>query len=123
MKQTLSKFAARATAFLIAGVPAIVFAQYQAPLPEPPVRTPGQALGIICTIAGWLFAFLIVLAILFIIWAAFSYLTSGGNQEKVAAANKALIFAAVAIAVGLLARGVPLVVSGILGSNYAGTGC
>lgn len=103
--------------------PLIAAAQSQASLPPPPITTPGQAINIICTVAGWLFAILIVLAVIFVIIAAFRYLFTGASSEGVEKANKALIFAAVAIAIALLARAVPLIISGILGSSYQSTGC
>ena len=71
----------------------------------------------VCGIFGYLFVILIVLAVIFVLFAAFKYLTAGGEQEKVSEANKQLIYAAVAVAVALLAKGLPLIVGGIMGST------
>jgi len=61
-------------------------------------------------IANWLFAILMVLAVIFIILAAYQYLISGGG-DGVSKAHKMLIYAAIAIAVGLLSRGIVYVVA------------
>lgn len=55
-------------------------------------------------LATYMLTVLIVLAAAFIIWAAFNYLTAGGNPEKVEAATKMIVYAAVAIGIGLLAK-------------------
>ena len=66
------------------------------------------------------FIFLMVLAVIFIIWAAFNYLRAGGEPEKVKEAGNQLIYAAVAVAVALFARGFPLLVGGFLSGGGAG---
>ena len=57
-----------------------------------------------------LFWLLIVLAAIFIIRPLFSYLTAGGEPEKIQAANKRVIYAAVAVVVGVLAKAIPSIV-------------
>ncbi len=66
---------------------------------------PDYFVGLINLVANWMFTILLVVAVVFIVWAAYSYLTSSGDSEKVSAAHKALLYAAVAVAVGVLARG------------------
>jgi heme/copper-type cytochrome/quinol oxidase subunit 2 len=96
-----------------------VMAMAQAALPNSPITNPQSAITVLCTIAGWMFIFLIVLAIIFVIFAAFKYLTAGGDPEAVKTASNMLIYAAVAVAVALVAKGVPLFVAGILGGTVA----
>jgi hypothetical protein len=66
-----------------------------------------------------LFWLLIVLAAVFIIWAAFTYLTAGGDPEKVKKANHRVIYAVVAVVVGVLAKAIPAVVCNFVST----TGC
>jgi hypothetical protein len=75
----------------------------------------GDIEDLLGTITDWLFTFLLILAVIFIILAAFSYLTSGGSEEKVKSAHQKVIFAIVAIAVAMLAKGVQFVVAELLG--------
>jgi hypothetical protein len=53
----------------------------------------------------------------FILIAAFSFLTSAGNPEKVASARQMIVYAVVAIAIGALAYGIPLIVKQLLTST------
>jgi hypothetical protein len=106
-------------------LPALAFAQtLPAPLPPNQAAVPqGQitslqgVLQTLCTVFAWAFYFLIVIAVIFVIVAAFKYLTAAGDPEKVKSAGQTLLYAAVAIGVALLARAVPLVVGSFLGAS------
>lgn len=74
-------------------------------------------LNLLCVIFAWAFYFLIVLAVIFIIIAAFRYLTAAGDPEKVKGAGQMLLYTAVAVGVALLARAIPLVVGSFLGAG------
>jgi uncharacterized membrane protein len=76
-----------------------------------------SVLQMLCTVFAWAFYFLIVLAVIFIIIAAFKYLTAAGDPEKVKSAGTMLIYTVVAIVVALLARAIPLVIGSFLGAN------
>ena len=76
--------------------------------------------ALIQKITNWLFTVLLVLAVLFIIMAAFKYLFSGGSEEAVATAHKMIIYAVVAIAVAFLARGIVFVVQELVATGYSG---
>jgi len=54
-------------------------------------------------------------AVIFIILAAFGYLTSGGDPEKVGSAKNKIVYAIVAIIVAALAFAVPRLIFNILG--------
>ncbi len=95
-------------------VPMAVLAQGQGPATPPPVTNLCDVISIIETITNWLLIFLIIIAVIFVIMAAFKYLGAGGDSEKVGAANKQIIYAAVAVAIGLLARAVPWIVANVL---------
>lgn len=112
-------------------LPAMAFAQN---LPQPIAPTGSNVpqgnitslqsiLQLLCTVFAWAFYFLIVLAVIFVIVAAFRYLTAAGDPEKVKAAGQTLLYAAIAIGVALLARAVPLVVGNFLGANGTVTSC
>lgn len=69
---------------------------------------------LINSISGWALGLLIALAGLFVIYAAYLYLTAAGDEEKVKQAKNVLIYAAVAIAVGLLSRALGFIVKTVL---------
>jgi len=112
-------------AAIAAVVPALAFAQgisYPSPaapsnVPQANITSLQSILNDICIVFAWAFYFLIVVAVLFVIFAAFKYLTAGGDPEKVKSAGATLLYAAVAIGVALLAKAIPLVIGNFLGAG------
>lgn len=84
-------------------------------LPAGP-QTKVALLGVINTAANWIFTIFVIVAVLFIILAAFQFVTSGGDAAKVGEARQKLIWAIVGIAIAVIARGVPVVIQQIVGS-------
>ncbi|MDO8470165.1 MAG: hypothetical protein Q7S84_04110 [bacterium] len=70
-------------------------------------------------IGGWMLGILLVLAVIFILAAAFLYLTSGGDEAKVGKAKSYIIYAIVAVVVGILAKTIITLVQSLV--NTAGT--
>ncbi|MBI4087700.1 MAG: hypothetical protein HY434_02615 [Candidatus Liptonbacteria bacterium] len=89
--------------------------------PPPPITSVSGLQSFVCNvIVGWLFTFLVIAAVVFVLIAAFKYLTAAGDPEKVKGASHQLIYAAVAIVVALFARGVPLIVSSLFSTTVGG---
>lgn len=80
----------------------------------------GGFIDVFKTLITWMFTILLILAVIFIILAAFSYLTAGGDEEKLSKAHQKIIWAIVAIAVAFLAQGVSYVVGELLNTGGAG---
>jgi heme/copper-type cytochrome/quinol oxidase subunit 2 len=83
-------------------------------LQEAPVETPSQLMGVIADIVGWAYTIFFVVAVLFIIFAAFNYLTASGNPEKIKTAHSQLMWAIVAIVVALMAVGIRMIIEHFL---------
>lgn len=62
-------------------------------------------ISILNTIGNWMFGILIAVAAIYILLAAFDFLTAKGDATKVTAARKALTYALVAVVVGALTKG------------------
>jgi hypothetical protein len=71
-------------------------------------------------VIGWIFTLLLVLAVIFILYAAFKYLTAAGVPANIQTANKMLLYAAIAVAVAVLARTIPVLVRNFVGSGAGG---
>lgn len=122
------------TLSLLLGVAPMAFAQSCASLPggcsvpDQSILTTNNTDGLsggvalVRKITDWLFTILLVLAVLFIIMAAFKYMFSGGSEEAVSTAHKMLIYAVVAIAVAFLAKGIVFVVQELVATGYSGGG-
>ena len=101
-----------------------------AALGEPGLQAPNADINSInavgstlCSVTNWLFYFLIIVAVIFIIVAAFKYLTAAGDAEKVKSAGHELLYAVIAIIVGILAKATPTLVVSIIGQGGLNTGC
>lgn len=80
--------------------------------------------NILCPIAGYMFWILVALSTIMVLYAAFMYMTSQGDAEKVSKATKTITYAAVAIVVALLAKGFPMLIASIVGADdLSGKGC
>ena len=65
-------------------------------------------------IGNWVFAIFLALSLIYIVLAAFQFVTGGGNPEQVSGARQKLIYAAIGIAVALLAAGFDNILRSIL---------
>ncbi len=83
-------------------------------VPEGPSTGDVDILQIISNIVNWVFAIFLGLSALFIILAAFQFLTAGGDSTKVSSARDKLLFAAIGIAVAMLSRAITPIVKNIL---------
>ena len=99
-------------------LPSLALAQ----IPTDIIDEPGKIVGILNTVAGWLFTILFALAVVMIVYAAFLYLTAAGSPDRLTSAKKTLIYAIVAIVVALVAGGIPLLIESILTDSSNGLG-
>lgn len=72
---------------------------------------------ILCPIAVAMFWILMVLSIIMVIVAAFMYVTAAGNPERVGKATKTITYAAIGVAVALMARAFPLIIASIFSAT------
>ena len=75
---------------------------------------------ILCPIAAYMFWTLIGVSTIMVLVAAFTYLTAGGEAEKVGKAHKTLLYAAAGIIVALIAKGFPAVIGSLVGESVSG---
>ena len=83
-------------------------------VPESPINEPNDFLGVIASIAQWIYAIFFITAVAFILFAAFNYLTGGDEPEKIKTSHKQLTYAAIAIVIALTAVGASLIVKTFL---------
>lgn len=98
-----------------AALPFVVRAQVT---PISPISSASGINESICDILKWLYTLAIIAGVFFVILAAYRYMTSGGDPEKVKDAHKAILYAAVGIAVAIIAVGVPGIVASILEGGF-----
>jgi len=71
-------------------------------------------LNTLYTVTDWIFAALIAIAGIFIIWGGVLIVMSGGAPEKVTAGRQNIVWAIIAILVALLAKAIPAIVKAML---------
>lgn len=79
------------------------------------IDSPEEVITLANRVGGWLLGILLVLAGVFVVGAAYMFLTSGGDTEKVQKAKNQLLYAVVAVAVALLAKSVVKLVEVLIG--------
>jgi len=105
---------------LVASPSMMALAQQPPPIVPPPlggpgpVQSPEEAISLLRQVLVWLATIFWILAVIFIFWSAFNYLTARGDQEKADKAKKMLWYAIVAIAIGLMAYAIPTFVDRFL---------
>lgn len=72
-----------------------------------------DVIDIIETLVNWLFAIIIAIAVIMLLWAAFLWMTSSGDETKVSDARKTLIYALVGVAVAVIAKGLVAIVQSL----------
>jgi cytochrome bd-type quinol oxidase subunit 2 len=97
-------------------LPLITFAQ-EATKKGELIDTPEKVMGVFKNLTNWLFTGLIVFSVVMLIVAAYKYLFSQGSEEATGSAKKTILYATIALAVGMVARGVPALVESLLKTN------
>jgi len=104
--------------FLFVFLIGIAFTASAVPLPEPiPIPNPlvsGDIPTLINKIADWLLGIGITVSTIIVLWAAFLFMTSGGNESRVTRARQTLWYAIIGLTILLLAKGVALLIQNIL---------
>ena len=68
-------------------------------------------------VANYVVGILIVVAIFYILWAAYDFVTSSGSEDKVNGARRKIMYAAIGVIVALLAKGIVALVIGAGGGK------
>ena len=94
--------------------PALSFAEVTVNVPKTNITSLSGVESVISRIVNWITTLFFVVAILYIFYAAYLFLTSGGDEEKIKTAKTQLLYSIIAIAVALLAGTMRYIVASIL---------
>ena len=78
----------------------------------------GDIPTLIDQIAIWLLGIGATIAVIIVLWAAFLFMTSGGNESKVTRARQTLWYAIIGLTVLLLATGVAELIKNVLSGKF-----
>lgn len=79
-----------------------------------PINEPNELLDVIASIVKWTYAIFFIITVMFVLFAAFNYLTGGDDPEKIKSAHQQIMYAAIAVAIALLAVGFSLIIQRFL---------
>lgn len=120
-EHSMTKMKSVLTAGLIAisilNIAGIAFAQgtiANVPITRVGPGTVGGLADLLRAIVRWVYIGFFILAVFFILYAAFLYLTAAGNDEAIGRAKKVLIYAVVAIVIAFLAVGFETIIGTFL---------
>lgn len=104
------------TLISILAVPAVVSAFVHEILlgNQPPAAPKTDVMVILDSLTNWMFAILLVIAAIFIIVAAFNFITAAGDPEKTKTARMYVLYALIGVLVGFAARGLVALVGRIV---------
>lgn len=83
---------------------------------DAPITNFSELEGVLMNISRWMFGILMALSIVFILYAAFLYIISQGNEERIKTAKTILIYAVVGLVVAVLAGGINMVIQDFIGN-------
>jgi len=76
--------------------------------------SPAGLVNVLRDIVKWVYTAFFIIAVLIILFAAYTYLTAGADPAKISTVHKQLIYAAIAIVIALIAVGVEKIVENLL---------
>ena len=120
-KKIFATIGLMSVAFLLGG---LAYAVTPGTIPGPIVNTVGPTsvsgwVDVLIAVVRWIYTIIFVVAVLFILMAAYYFITSSGDPEKTKKAKQMLLYAVIGIAVALLSYGIVTLVQTSLQSGLA----
>ena len=79
-----------------------------------PIQNVSGIVGIAANVVKWIYVIFFITAVIYILFAAFAYLTESDDSEKIKVVHTRIKYAAIAITVALLAVGFELIIRNFL---------
>ena len=111
----MKKLTTQVVSLLTAGISWVAVAHAQTP--QQPIKDKSTLMAFFCAIIGWFIWIVVAISVIMILYAAFQYVTARDDVEKTGRARKTITYAAIGIAVALIAYGFPQVVASVFPSG------
>ncbi len=92
----------------------------QEPLITPPAGLPTDVCALLNNLTDFALKLAIVVTPFFVLWAAWLFISAGGNENQITTARRILFYVIVGFVVVLLSRGLVLVIQDVLGVSVTG---
>lgn len=73
--------------------------------------------GVVGTIGKYVIGALVIVAVFYVLWAAYTFITAAGDTEKISTARNRIMYAGIGIIVALLAQGIISLVLSVGGAT------
>ncbi|MBI4134385.1 MAG: hypothetical protein HY475_03110 [Candidatus Terrybacteria bacterium] len=80
-------------------------------------RTLQDLYSVVCGASNWLFAFVMVIAVVAFLYGAILFFSTGGSEQQVSRARQVITYAVVGVAVAVLARSLIYIIGSSLGAT------
>ncbi len=87
---------------------------------QSPIQSVEDGTNVFITIVQWVYTIFFIVAVLFILIAAYNFIVGGADEEKIKLAKKQIKYAVIAIVIALIASSLSLVVKNFLESSGSG---
>ena len=105
---------------LLAAPRFVVFAQSGSLVTQPTgLISSASVFDMACSVLSWVFAFVMLLAVIALLFSAAAFLFSGGEPDRVASARRYLLFSLVGVVVAVLARSLVVATGDFLGADIS----
>lgn len=98
--------------------PLFVLAQLNVPPITPPTETPTalpqtNVITTVDSLTNWFFAAFLIVAVWFLILAAYHFVTANGEGEKITTARNEVMYAMIGVLIAVLAKGIVSLAAGL----------
>ncbi len=89
---------------------------------QSPIQSVDDGKNVFITIVQWVYTIFFIVAVLFILIAAYNFIVGGSDEKKIELAKNQIKYAVIAIVIALIASSLSLVVKNFLESSGGGGG-
>ncbi len=106
--------------FGLLGFLSLNFAPLTAVAQDSPVKSVNDVIRVLNDIVGWAYKIFFIVAVMFVIFAAYKFLFAQEDPEKIKSAKNQVIYAVIAIIIALLAISFDVIIKDFLGGSQSG---
>ncbi len=103
--------------FGLLGFLSLNFAPLTAVAQDSPVKSVNDVIRVLNDIVGWAYKIFFIVAVMFVIFAAYKFLFAQEDPEKIKSAKNQIIYAVVAIIIALLSVSFDVIIKNFLGGS------
>jgi hypothetical protein len=105
MKSHIQKIISLLALGVVGFMPALSVFAADSTLPDSPIKSWQNVVDLLTKAATWMYQAFFIIAVIYFLWGAFTFLQAGGDTTKVAEGKKRILYGVIAVIVALLSTG------------------